>query len=327
MKRIFITGASGCIGHYIIESLLQETDHYLYLLVRNPDKLQFTWQNNERITVLPGNLKNIEEYSDLLLKEINVAILAATSWGGTAESYDINVVKTLALINLLNPNICEQVLYFSTASILDRNNNLLFPASEFGTDYIRTKYQCFSQLSKTKVSDRIIALFPTLVFGGDSNKPFSHLSAGFSEVINWLDLIRWIKTDGSFHFIHGRDIATVVTYLVEHTTIAKTINEVEESQSKSPSVKRLVLGNEAITVNDAIEQICNYFDKKVYFGIPLYSWLTNLLIKLFRIQMDSWSYFSLNYRHFTYQNPVTPANFALSNYVSNIDELLKTSGL
>lgn len=325
MKQIFITGASGCIGHYIVETLLQDTDCHLYLLVRNTDKLQFAWQDNEQITVLPGSLEDIEEYSDLLLKEVNVAILAATSWGGIAQSYDINVVKTLALIDMLNPNICEQVLYFSTASILDRNNNLLFSASEFGTDYIRTKYQCFSQLSKTKVSDRIITLFPTLVFGGDNNKPFSHLSAGFSEVIRWLDLIRWIKTDGSFHFIHGRDIATVVTYLVRHPIVAQTEWNHNDSD-RDFSIKRLVLGNEAITVNDAIVQICNYFNKKVYFGVPLYAWLTNLLIKLFMIQMDSWSYFSLNYRHFTYQNPLTPSNFGLTNYVSNIDDLLKTSG-
>ena len=326
MKRIFITGASGCIGHYIVESLLQNTDCYLYLLVRNPDKLQFTWEGNERITVLPGNLKDIEDYSDLLLKEINVAILAATSWGGQAESYDINVVKTLALIDMLNPKICEQVLYFSTASILDRNNNLLFPASEFGTDYIRTKYQCFSQLSKSKISDRIITLFPTLVFGGDRNKPFSHISAGFSEVIKWLGLIRWIKTDGSFHFIHGRDIATVVTYLVRHPESVRTVDEKEQGARELSSVKRLVLGNEAITVNDAIAEICAYFNKKVYFGVPLYSLLTNLIVKIFRIQMDSWSYFSLNYRHFTYQNPITPANFGLTNYVSSIKDLLKTSG-
>ena len=326
MKRIFITGASGCIGHYIVESLLQNTDCYLYLLVRNPDKLQFTWEGNERITVLPGNLKDIEDYSDLLLKEINVAILAATSWGGQAESYDINVVKTLALIDMLNPKICEQVLYFSTASILDRNNNLLFPASEFGTDYIRTKYQCFSQLSKSKISDRIITLFPTLVFGGDRNKPFSHISAGFSEVIKWLGLIRWIKTDGSFHFIHGRDIATVVTYLVRHPESVRTVDEKEQGARELSSVKRLVLGNEAITVNDAIAEICAYFNKKVYFGVPLYSLLTNLIVKIFRIKMDSWSYFSLNYRHFTYQNPITPANFGLTNYVSSIKDLLKTSG-
>ena len=39
-KRIFITGASGCIGHYIVEFLIQNTHHELYLLVRNPDKLK-----------------------------------------------------------------------------------------------------------------------------------------------------------------------------------------------------------------------------------------------------------------------------------------------
>ncbi|VEP13441.1 NAD dependent epimerase/dehydratase family protein [Hyella patelloides LEGE 07179] len=326
MKKIFITGASGCIGHYIVESLLQDTNHYLYLLVRNTDKLQFEWENNPRIEVLSGNLKDIEEYSDLLLKEINIAILAATSWGGTAESYDINVVKTLALIDMLNPKICEQILYFSTASILDRNNNLLLPASEFGTDYIRTKYQCFSQLLRSKLSDRIVALFPTLVFGGDSNKPVSHLSSGLPEIVKWLNLIRWIKTDGSFHFVHGRDIAIVVTYLVEHPNTVIEEEPDDDNYQELPSIKRVVLGNEAITVNETIAQICGYFGKKVYFGIPLYPWLTNFLIKVFRIQMDSWSYFSLKYRHFTYKNPITPANFGLTNYVNTIKDIMKTSG-
>jgi nucleoside-diphosphate-sugar epimerase len=317
MKNILITGASGCIGHYIVESLLQDTEHYLYLLVRNPDRLPLAWQNHSRIQILWGNLSDINKYSDLLFKEINIAILAATSWGGTAESYEINVIKTLALIELLDPSICEQVFYFSTASILDRDNNLLLPASEFGTDYIRTKYQCFSQLATTKVSDRIVVLFPTLVFGGDSNKPFSHLTSGLPEIIKWLNLIRWIKTDGSFHFIHGRDIALVVTYLVANPHLI---------DKKTPSVKKIVLGNQAITVNDTIKQICDYFGKQVYFGIPLYPWLTNFLIKVFRIQMDSWSYFSLNYRHFTYQNPTTPASFGLTNYVSTIEDILKVSG-
>lgn len=39
-KKIFITGASGCIGHYLVETLIQQTNHELYLLVRNRDKLK-----------------------------------------------------------------------------------------------------------------------------------------------------------------------------------------------------------------------------------------------------------------------------------------------
>ena len=203
----------------------------------------------------------------------------------------------------------------------------MLPASQFGTDYIRTKYQCFSQLSRLKISDRIVALFPTLVFGGDKNKPVSHLSSGLPEIVRWLGLIRWIKTDGSFHFIHGRDIAQVVTYLVQHSNVVITEKKLDNlTDCKSSLVKKLVLGNEVMTVNEAISEMCAYYGKRVYFGIPLYSWLANIIIKIFRIQMDPWSYFSLNYRHFTYKNPVTPDNFGLTNYVTTVEDIIKTSG-
>ncbi len=336
MKRIFITGASGCIGHYMSETLIQNTNHELYLLVRNPRKLQFDYQARPGIHLLVGDMSRIEEYSDLLLKDIDVAILAATAWGGTGETYDINVVKTLALINLLNPKICERVIYFSTASILDRNNQLLLPASQFGHDYIRTKYQCFFQLNKqamsstspkglanasSAIADKIIAVFPTLVFGGEKNKPYSHLSAGITDVTKWIGLIRWFSLDGSFHFIHAQDIAAVISYLVENPDFSPT------PKAESSGVDCLVLGNPAISVDQAIAEITSYFNQRVYLRIPLYVWLTNIFIKIFRIQMDSWSRFSLNYRHFTYKNPVTPASFGMQNYCSTVEDLLKVSGV
>ncbi|MBW4534880.1 MAG: NAD(P)-dependent oxidoreductase [Pleurocapsa minor HA4230-MV1] len=318
MKRIFITGASGCIGHYMTEALIQHTNHELYLLVRNPDKLKFNYQARPGIHLLVGDMSQIKKYSDLLLK-INIAILAATAWGGKEETYDINVVKTLSLINLLNPQICERVIYFSTASILDRNNQLLVPASQFGHDYIRTKYECFEQLSHQAVADKIIAVFPTLVFGGEQNKPYSHLSAGITDVTKWISLIRWFSLEGSFHFIHAQDIAKIISYLVENLDYAPN--------SSAESIGCLVLGNPAISVDRAIAQITSYFNKKIYLRIPLYIWLTNILIKLFKIQMDDWSRFSLDYRHFTYADPVTPASFGLQNYCSTVEELMKVSGV
>lgn len=317
MKRIFITGASGCIGHYMTEELIQNTNYELYLLVRNPDSLQFDYRSRQGIHILVGDMSRIEEHNDLL-KNINVAILAATAWGGEEETYKINVVKTLALINLLDPNICERVIYFSTASILDRNNKLLLPASQFGHDYIRTKYQCFERLSQQAIADKIIAVFPTLVFGGEKNKPYSHLSAGITDVTKWIDLIRWFSLDGSFHFIHARDIARVICYLVENPGFSPALDKTNE-------VDCLVLGNPAISVDRAIAEITGYFNKKVYLRIPLYIWLTNIFIKIFRIQMDSWSRFSLDYRHFTYDNPVTPACFGMQNYCSTVEELMKLS--
>ncbi len=313
MKRIFITGVSGCIGHYMAETLIKETEHELYFLVRNPEKLQFHYQSRPNVHLIIGDLQNIEKFSDFL-KTVNVAILAATSWGGITESFEINVTKTLGLMNLLNPEVCEKIIYFSTASILDQNNQPLPEAGTLGTNYVRTKYQCYTQLSKLPIYDKVTTVFPTLVFGGEPNKPYSHLSGGIKDVIKWMDLIRWFKADGSFHYIHARDIAQVIKYLVE--------NPASDSVSKD-----LVLGNQKVTVNEAIKQICNYLNKRIYFQITLRIILVNFFIKVFRLRMEDWDYFSINYRHFVYKNTVTPATFGLKNYCTTIEDVMQLSGV
>jgi nucleoside-diphosphate-sugar epimerase len=310
-KRILVTGASGCIGHYISEALIQKTHHELYLLVRNPQKLQVDTNYRPGIHVLQGDMQNIRSFASLL-ETIDTAILAATAWGG-ADTYDINVVKTQELLSLLSPE-CQQVIYFSTASILDNNGKLLPQAGEIGTDYIRSKYDCHQQLSQREITSKTTILFPTLVVGGDANKPYSHLTSGLPEVTKWVDLIRFFQADGSFHFIHGRDIAQVVHYLIDHPPT--------ENESRS-----LVLGQAPLTVNQAVEEVCVYFNKKIYFRIPLTLSLANAMIALFRIQMAAWDRFCLDYRHFTYRNAVNPATFGLPNYCATLSDVLKISGI
>jgi nucleoside-diphosphate-sugar epimerase len=313
--RIFITGASGCIGHYVAETLIKDTNHELFLLVRNPDKLKFDYQYRPNIKILKADLREISQFNDLL-KTIDVAILIATCWGGEKESYQINVRANIELLNLLNPDVCQQVIYFSTASILDQNNQPLPQAGKIGTDYISTKYQCFTKLKELDLAPKITTVYPTLVFGGDENKPYSHLSAGLNDLPKWMNLIRWFQADGSFHFIHGRDIAKVIAYLVDNPP-----------QLNSHIPTQLVLGNEPLKVNQAIKQIGNYLGKKIYFSIPLPIWLANIFIKVFKIQMAEWDYFCFNYRHFTYQNAINPATFNLPAYAPTVAELLKVSGV
>ena len=320
-KRIFMTGASGCIGHYIAEALIQETKHELYLLVRNPDKLGFDYEARPGITILQADLRQIERMADLL-KTMDVAILAATAWGGQQEAFDINVVKTLRLMEMLNPDLCEQVIYFSTASVLDRNSRLLKEAGQLGTEYIRSKYNCLLKLSKLAIAPKITTVFPTLVLGGDANKPYSHISSGIRDVVKWVDLIRWFQADASFHFIHGRDIAQVVRHLVEHPPEPDWFKDPEVA-----STRQLVLGNPQLTVNQAVEEVCAYLGKKIYFRIPLSLWLADILIVLFRIQMAAWDRFCLNYRHFTYLNPVNPETFGLPTYCTTLSDVLRISGI
>ena len=311
-KRILVTGASGCVGHYLSEALIKETNHELYLLVRNPDKLKVDTQARPGITVLQGDMQEISLFADLL-KTIDTAVLTATAWGGD-NTFEINVNKTLELMSLLDPDKCEQIIYFSTASVLGRDEQPLKEAGEIGIDYVRSKYDCLHKVPKLAIAPKVTTVFPTLVLGGETDKPYSHISPGISEVTKYIDLIRFLQVDGSFHFIHGRDIATVVRYLID--------NPPKENQSR-----KLVLGQAQLTANQAIEDVCAYLGKKIIFRIPLSLSLANVIIAVFRIQMDAWSRFCMNYRHFIYKNAINPATFGLPNYCATMSDVLKISGV
>lgn len=313
--RIFITGGSGCVGHYIADLLIKNTDYELFFLIRNPSKVKFDYKHRQGINLIQGDLTSVLEHQELL-KTINIVILTATCWGGEKESYQINVEANINIINSLNPDICQQIIYFSTASILDNDNNLLPQAGEIGTDYIRTKYQCFTKLQELELYPKIITVYPTLVFGGDENKPYSHLSAGLKDLPQWFNLIRWFSADGSFHVIHGFDIARIIFYLVEN---GKNLDGYFE--------RKLVLGNAPLTVDEAIKEMGDYFNQRIYFQIPLPQWLANIFIKVFNVQMAEWDYFCLNYRHFTYKKYVNTATFNLEYFVPSLSKLLEVSGV
>jgi nucleoside-diphosphate-sugar epimerase len=319
--RILVTGASGCVGHYISETLIQNTDHELFLCVRNPAKLQVDIAARPGIHVVTADMMKIEKQAELL-KTIEVAVLTAAGWGGQ-EAFDINYTKTHALFDLLDPQVCQQVIYFSTQSVLDRQNQLLPEAGKIGTDYIVSKHQCLDKLTRERnapdgaksIASKITTVFPTLVFGGDETKPYSYLSADLPTISKYAGLLQWFSADGSFHFIHGKDIAEVVRHLIAHPEIADKFD------------RRIVLGNKLVQADAGIKEICAYFGKKSPFQIPLSIGLTNFFIKLFKIQMAEWDRFCLNYRHFSATNPVSPATFGLPTYAPTITDIFRTRGL
>jgi nucleoside-diphosphate-sugar epimerase len=129
--------------------------------------------------------------------------------------------------------------------------------------------------------------------------------------LKYIGLVRWFQADGSFHFIHAKDIAQVVNYLIE--------NPAPES--------KIVLGNQRTTANQAVEEICTYLNKKIYFRIPLSLTIANFFIKVFNLQMEAWDRFAMNYRHFTHIKTYTPADFGLKNYCSTLDDVLTLRGI
>jgi nucleoside-diphosphate-sugar epimerase len=311
--RVFMTGASGCIGHYILDLLLESDRYELFLLLRHPEKLRLPVQDHPRVHILHGGLENIAPFADLLAT-IDIAILTAAAWGGDPGYVEaINVRANLELMGHLDPQRCQQVVYFSTASILNQQSAPLPEAGAMGTDYIRTKYECHYRLRDLPVYDKITTVFPTLVFGGDKEKPYSFISAGLKDVTRWVGLVRFFKVDAGFHFAHAQDIATVVYYLIEHPS--------------TDGYREYVMGNPPLTVNQAVEQVSDYFGQRIWFRIPLSMGLAEVLIKVFRVQMAPWDYFCLRYRHFVYAGAVNPASFGMEPYCSTLAELFRVHGI
>ncbi|MBU6429739.1 MAG: NAD(P)H-binding protein, partial [Cyanobacteria bacterium REEB65] len=59
-RHVFVTGASGCVGHYVVESLLQNPLFRIHALLRDPGKLRADLC--ERVEVMRGSLEDLSSF-------------------------------------------------------------------------------------------------------------------------------------------------------------------------------------------------------------------------------------------------------------------------
>ena len=321
--RILITGASGCVGQYTAAWLLENSDAELLLWLRDPAKLTAISAQHPRVQLLVGALRAPHCFANQLAT-VSRVIHTATAWGDPERAHQVNVVAVKTLLGLLNPEVLEQITYFSTASILNRDLQPLPEALAYGTEYIQTKAQCLQDLEHHPLADRIVAVFPTLVFGGrvDGTSPFptSYLTEGLEEASRWLWLARWLRADASFHFIHAADIACICGHLA-------TTPKLPNREAGQGAVRRLVMGQPSISVNQAIATLCRWRGLRQTPGLPLWGWLIEALIKVLPIEINAWDRFSIKQRHFVHDPITTPERVGGHSHAATLEAVLADSGL
>ena len=322
--RILITGASGCVGQHIAAQLYRETDAELLLLLRDPAKLTAVPANDPRITLLVADLRELTPHAGAIATATRV-IHTATAWGDPERAMAVNVVAVKQLLAFTSPEWLEQVIYFSTASLLNRQLELLPEALSEGTEYIQTKALCLQQLEQHPLAERIVAVFPTLVFGGavDGKGPFptSYLTAGLSEACRWLWLAKWLRADASFHFIHAADIAQVCCHLA-------TRPHQSNPEPGQGALRRLVLGQPAISVDATVSQLCRWRRSwRPPLGLNLQGALIEALIKLLRIEVNAWDRFSIRQRHFVHEPVSPPERFGLVSHAASLAAVFEQARL
>ncbi len=321
--RILITGASGCVGQYTTRWLLEHSDADLLLWLRDPAKLTAVPVDHPRVRLLVGDLRDSDRFAAELAGVTRV-IHTATAWGDPERAQQVNVVAVKRMLALLDPARVEQITYFSTASILDRHLQPLQEALAYGTEYIQTKAQCLKDLETHPLAEKIVAVFPTLVFGGrvDGSSPFptSYLTEGLVEASKWLWLARFLRADASFHFIHAQDIAAICGHLA-------TTRHQHNREPGQGAVRRIVMGQKAISVNEAVATLCRWRGMGRTPGIPLWPWLIETLIRVLPIEVNAWDRFSIRQRHFIHDPVSAPERFGGVSHAADLEAVLQDSGL
>ena len=322
-SRILITGASGCVGQYTTAWLLDNSEAELLLWLRDPSKLTAVAADHPRIQLLVGDLREADRFASELAS-VHRVIHTATAWGDPERAQQVNVVAVKRMLSLLNPSLIEQITYFSTASILDRHLQPLTEALAYGTEYIQTKAQCLKDLEEHPLAGKIVAVFPTLVFRGrvDGSSPFptSYLTEGLTEASKWLWLARFLRADASFHFIHAADIAAICGHLATHP-------HQPNPEPGQGAVRRIVMGQKAISVDEAVASLCRWRGVRRTPGIPLWPWLIETLIRVLPIEVNAWDRFSIRQRHFIHQPVTQPERFGDRSHAADLEAVLLDSGL
>ncbi|MXW39633.1 MAG: NAD(P)-dependent oxidoreductase [Synechococcus sp. SB0668_bin_15] len=321
-SRILITGASGCIGQAVAAWLLEHSNARLLLWLRQPQKLTAVDHRHPRVELLVGDLRQPQRFRRQLAL-VDRVIHTATAWGDPARAWAVNVQAVKDLLACLDHQRLQQVLYFSTASILDRELELLPEAEQWGTEYIRTKAVCLRQLTAHALRDKIVAVFPTLVFSGriDGGGPWptSYLTTGLGPLLQWLWLARFLRLDGSYHFIHGADVASICGHLL--TTPH------QPGPQRWGGVHRYVLGQPPLTVNGTVARLCRYRHMARPPGVQLRHWLLRALVLVFRIRLSSWDRFTLQQRHFIHHPVIRPESFGLASRFPDLETVLSAAGV
>ncbi len=304
--NIFLTGATGCIGHYVCNEIRSSFPAAnLHILVRNQKRFKMDIPNWSNVTLHEGSMDDIGKYQHIL-KKTDILIHIATVWGYDLDvNLRVNRDRSIEMFDALDPNRIKKIIYFSTASILTKNNAISPAAETEGTPYVKSKLEAYRAIKASKWADKVITLFPTMVLGGGENYPYSHISQGLKSIQKPIRWAKWLRIHGAFHFLHAQDIAKMVT-------IAMTNNSMPADT---------VMGNPRMTFNEAIKEIAKHYKHKLWFQFSFPKWLIHLIIFLMGRRVDRWGAHCAKHPFFEY-NVHSPQDFGQNVGIPNFKSAL-----
>ncbi|WP_193015418.1 MULTISPECIES: NAD-dependent epimerase/dehydratase family protein [Gammaproteobacteria] len=210
-RKIFITGANGFIGSYLLPKLAELGDE-LTVLCRDPHKIHANRPVLPAdVNVIKGNLLQPDTYREALIGQDVIIHLAADYRVGIAptrsahkQMYQTNVTGTLNLLNEAKKAQISQFLYTSTTAALGETHGVLLDETHRHNGVFRSYYEETKQVAHVLVERHQQQGMPIKmaicggVFGqGDNSVLAQTLSAFFNKKIPFQ-----VSTNSTFQLCH-----------------------------------------------------------------------------------------------------------------------------
>lgn len=223
--KIFITGASGFVGDYLLKDMLRVLDHTatIYTLLRSPIEVF-----DPRVKVLKGSLEEIEKYSEELCDCEYVYHLAADAnfnSKGVHEKITYDVTKKM--VDLLSKSQkLENFIFTSTIGAMDRakGDDCALPLMPDNTANPRSEYGKFKLMAEQYIRGSSIpyTIFrPTWVYGKGMREN-SHINL-FVTLVSKRSLISRIRFPGKVSVIHVEDLSHALIKCIDNQNVISRI--------------------------------------------------------------------------------------------------------
>ncbi len=215
---IFITGANGLVGSFIIRQLLAQGEK-IRVLKRKTSDFSLLADVQNQIEYIEGDLLDYSVLNEAL-KNVNYVIHAAAvvsfDPNDLNKLYETNVEGTANLVNVCLENSITKFCHISSIAAIGRskeisliNENTKWENSEHNSNYAKTKY--LAELEVWRGMEEgldVVIVNPTIILGpGDWTKSSVQL---FKQV--WKNPTFY--PPGSFHYIDVRDVANITIKLL-----------------------------------------------------------------------------------------------------------------
>lgn len=220
-KRVFITGATGFVGAYILRQLVA-AGHEVRALRRSTQRMELVQDIADRVEWIEGDILEIPVLEDAMVgidEVYHAAAMVSFDPRDRKAMYRVNVEGTTHVVNVALYRGVKKLGYVSSIAAVGRSaqspivdETTRWENSKVNTHYAISKYQAEREVWRgTAEGLPAVIVNPTIVVGagrwGETSCKF------FPQIDNGLKYY----TSGSGGFVDVRDVAEVLFTLMEGT--------------------------------------------------------------------------------------------------------------